>query len=308
MALRAPLAIALLVLASPNSLHAQQKTEPAPAPKAKAKADALDGPPFVSAKAWVVADAKTGKVLWGFNEKEARPMASTSKIMTAHLVLRLAAAEPKVLDECVVFSERADKTVGSSAELKAGEKLPVRELLYGLMLPSGNDAATALAEHFGCRFGKEGDAYDRFIAAMNARAKELGLKELSYRDPHGLSRENVSSARDLAALAHAAMKDERFRQYVSTRRHECAVTTPDGGTRKVAWSNTNKLLDVEGYEGVKTGTTTPAGNCLVACGSRGEDRLIVVVLGSTATDGRYVDARNLFRWAWVERGHKGVTR
>jgi D-alanyl-D-alanine carboxypeptidase len=109
----------------------------------------------------------------------------------------------------------------------------------------------------------------------------------------------------LAALAHAAMKDERFRQYVATRRHECAVTTPDGGKRTVTWSNTNKLLDVEGYEGVKTGTTTPAGNCLVACGSRGEDRLIVVVLGSTATDGRYVDARNLFRWAWRERGHKG---
>ena len=72
----------------------------------------------------------------------------------------------------------------------------------------------------------------------------------------------------------------------------------------MTWTNTNKLLDVEGYEGVKTGTTTPAGNCLVACGSRGEDRLIVVVLGATATDGRYVDARNLFRWAWRERGHK----
>jgi D-alanyl-D-alanine carboxypeptidase (penicillin-binding protein 5/6) len=302
MAHRAPFAIALLVLASPAYAPAQQKTESAPAPKAKA--DALDGPPFVSAKAWVVADAKTGKVLWSFNESEARPMASTSKIMTAHLVLRLASVDPKVLDEVVVFSERADKTVGSSADLKAGEKVPVRELLYGLMLPSGNDAATALAEHFGCRFGKEGDAYDRFIGAMNERAKELGLKELSYRDPHGLSRDNVSSARDLAALAHAAMKDERFRQYVATRRYECDVTTPEGKKRTVTWTNTNKLLDVEGYEGVKTGTTTPAGNCLVACGSRGEDRLTVVVLGSTATDGRYVDARNLFRWAWLERGHK----
>lgn len=303
---RAPLVIALLVLATPSSVPAQQKTEPAPAPKAKAKADALDGPPFVSAKAWVVADGKSGKVLWGFNESEARPMASTSKIMTAHLVLRLATQDPTVLDEVVVFSERADKTSGSSANISTGEKVAVRELLYGLMLPSGNDAAAALAEHFGCRFGKEGDAYDRFIGEMNRRATELGLKELSYRDPHGLSRENVSSARDLAALAHAAMKDERFRVYVATRRHECAVTTPDGGKRSVTWSNTNKLLDTEGYEGVKTGTTTPAGNCLVACGSRGEDRLIVVVLGSTAADGRYVDARNLFRWAWRERGHKAA--
>ena len=132
---RAPLLIALLVLATPASLTAQQKPDPAPAPKAKA--DALEGPPFVSAKAWVVADGKTGKVLWGFNESEARPMASTSKIMTAHLVLTLAAKDPKVLDEVITFSERADKTIGSSADVKAGEKLPVRELLYGLMLPSG---------------------------------------------------------------------------------------------------------------------------------------------------------------------------
>ena len=139
-------------------------------------------------------------------------MASTSKIMTAHLVLRLAAKDPKVLDEVIAFSERADKTIGSSANINAGEKVAVRELLYGLMLPSGNDAATALAEHFGCRFGKDGDAYERFIGEMNRRAKELGLKELSYRDPHGLSRDNVSSARDLAVLAHAAMKDERFRR------------------------------------------------------------------------------------------------
>jgi serine-type D-Ala-D-Ala carboxypeptidase (penicillin-binding protein 5/6) len=303
---RAPFVIAFLVLATPATAFAQQKPDAAPAPKAKA--DALDGPPFVSAKAWVVADGKTGKVLWGFNAEEARPMASTSKIMTAHLVLRLAAKDPAVLDEVIAFSERADKTIGSSANLNAGEKVPVRELLYGLMLPSGNDAATALAEHFGERLGKsaEGDALEKFVSAMNARVKELGLKELSYRDPHGLSRENVSSARDLAALARESMKDERFRQYVSTRRHEYEVTTPDGGKRMVTWTNTNKLLDIEGYEGVKTGTTTPAGNCLVACGCRGEDRLIVVVLGATATDGRYVDARNLFRWAWRQRGHEAA--
>ena len=78
---------------------------------------------------------------------------------------------------------------------------------------------------------------------------------------------------------------------MATRRHECEVVEPGGGKRKVTWVNTNRLLDIEGYEGVKTGTTTPAGNCLVACGKRGEDRLIVVVLGSTAADGRYVDAQ-----------------
>lgn len=296
------LAIALLAALFPTPAAAQPEKAPPP----KAKADALAGPPFVSAKAWVVADGKTGKVLWGGNEAEARPMASTTKIMTAWVVLKLAAADAKVLDETVTFSERADKTAGSTSDIKAGEKVPVRELLYGLLLPSGNDAAAALAEHFGGRFGeeKDGTAEERFVAEMNRRAKELGLKETAYKDPHGLSKDNVTSARNLAALAKEAMADERFRTYVATRRHECAVVGPNGEKRTAVWTNTNRLLDVEGYEGVKTGTTTPAGNCLVASAARGEDRLIVVVLGATATDGRYVDARNLYRWAWLERGHK----
>lgn len=278
----------------------------APAQPDKAPPERLDGPPLVTAKAWIVTDAKTGKVIAGGNAAVARPMASTSKIMTARIVLQLAAADPKVLDEVVTYSDRAAKTPGSSAKLAAGEKLPVKELLYGLMLPSGNDAAVALAEHFGPRFGEaaDGDGLQQFVGEMNRRAKVLGLKEMAYKDPNGLSSSNVSSARDLAALAREAMKDERFRAYVSTRKHECEVEQPGGGTRKVMWANTNRLLDIEGYDGIKTGTTTPAGNCLVASGHRGDDQLIVVVLGSTSADGRYVDARNLFRWAWRERGHK----
>ena len=299
---RLPLAIVFLAVLTPAPVAAQPEKVPVP----KAAADPLNGPPFVSAKAWVVMDGKTGKVLWGGTAAEVRPMASTSKIMTAWVVLRLAATEPKVLDEVVTYSERAAKTIGSSAKLLAGEKVPVKELLYGLLLPSGNDAAVALAEHFGPRLGKaaDGDGVTQFVAEMNRRAKALGLKEMAFQDPNGLSRENVSSARDLATLTWEAMKDERFRAYVATSRHECEVVEPDGGKRKALWTNTNKLLEIDGYEGVKTGTTTPAGNCLVASAKRGEDRLIVVVLGSTSVDGRYVDARNLFRWAWLERGHK----
>lgn len=283
-----------LLAALPTALHAQQAPKAAP--------DALVGPPFVSAKAWIAVEGESGKVIGGFNEAAARPMASTTKVMTAHLVLQLADSDPSVLDEELVFSEAADKTPGSSAQLNAGEKLPVKELLYGLLLPSGNDAAHALAEHFGERLGTEddGDAVARFVAEMNRRAQTLGLKEASYSDPHGLSAKNVASVRDLATLARTAMQDERFRAYVGTSRHQCEVTTADGEKRSVTWNNTNQLLGIEGYEGVKTGTTTPAGNCLVACGRRGEACIFVVVLGSTATDGRYVDARNLFRWAWQE--------
>jgi D-alanyl-D-alanine carboxypeptidase (penicillin-binding protein 5/6) len=294
--------VVFLALLAPAPVAAQPEKAPAP----KAAADPLDGPPFVSAKSWVVMDAKNGKVLGGGSAAEARPMASTSKIMTAWVVLGLASTEPKVLDEVVTYSERAAKTTGSSAKLLAGEKVPVKDLLYGLLLPSGNDAAVALAEHFGPRLGEpaDGDAVQRFVAEMNRRARALGLKEMAFKDPNGLSRENVSSARDLATLTREAMTDERFRAYVATSRHDCEVREPGGGKRKVAWTNTNKLLEIEGYEGVKTGTTTPAGNCLVASAKRGEDRLIVVVLGSSSADGRYADARNLFRWAWLERGHK----
>src|SRR3954464_12873394 len=196
----------------------------AQAPPAKAPADGLDGPPFVTAKSWAVADEKTGKLVAGAHESDRRPMASTTKIMTAWLVLRLAADDPKALDEVVTFSERAAKTPGSSSKLNAGEKLPARELMYGLLLPSGNDAAVALAEHFGPRFKSDkADAHDRFIAEMNRRAKELGLKETAYTDPNGLSKENVSGARDLAALAARALANERFRGYVGTRRHTGTV-------------------------------------------------------------------------------------
>jgi serine-type D-Ala-D-Ala carboxypeptidase (penicillin-binding protein 5/6) len=294
--------VVLLVLLSPTITVAQPEKVLAP----KTAADPLDGPPFVSAKAWVVLDGKTGTMLRGGNETQALPIASTSKIMTSWVVLSLAAADAKVLDEIVTYSDRAAKTPGSSAKLLAGEKVPVKELLYGLLLPSGNDAAVALAEHFGPRLGDatEGDGLQRFVGDLNRRAKALGLKEMAYKDPNGLSKDNVSSTRDLATLTWEAMKDERFRAYVSTRRYDCEVTEPGGGKRKVTWVNTNKLLDIEGYEGVKTGTTMAAGNCLVASAKRGDDRLIVVVLGSTAADGRYVDARNLFRWAWLERGLK----
>ncbi len=294
--------LALIPLLTPTPTPAQTEKPPVP----KAPADPLDGPPFVTAKAWAVLDGKTGRILWGNNEAEARPMASTSKIMTAWVVLSLAATDPKVLDEIVIYSERAAKTIGSSAKLLTGEKVSVKVLLYGLLLPSGNDAAVALGEHFGPRFGDaaEGDGLQRFVAELNRRAKSLDLKEMAFKDPNGLSPGNVSSARDLAKLTREAMKDERFRAYVATRRYDCEVVEPGGGKRKIIWTNTNTLLNIEGYEGVKTGTTTPAGNCLVASAKRGEDRLIVVVLGATTTDSRYVDARNLFRWAWLERGHK----
>ncbi len=302
--LRWPRSFAFAVTALSIVLAPVYSVEEKPLP-AKALAEKIDGPPVVSAKAWAIADGKTGKVLWGSKEHDPLAIASTTKIMTAHIVLRLAAGNAKVLDEVVTFSEAADKMPGSSSDLKAGEKVTVRDLLFGLLLPSGNDAATAFAEHFGGRFkgeGKEDDAVAKFIAEMNRTAKALKMEETKYLDPHGLSK-NLASARDLATLTFTALKNPLFAKYVQTRRHTCEVVDADGKKREVTWNNTNKLLDIEGYEGVKTGTTTAAGSCLVASGRYEGDHVLVVVLGCTSNDSRYADARNLFRWAWRERGH-----
>jgi D-alanyl-D-alanine carboxypeptidase (penicillin-binding protein 5/6) len=279
--------------------------QPPAAPPAKLPADRIAGPPVVTARAWAVADGKTGKLLWGSREDQPLTMASTTKIMTARVVLRLAADAPEVLDERVAVSERAARVGGSSAGVRAGEKFVVRDLLYGLLLPSGNDAAVALAEHFGPRLpaaDPDEDGLARFVAEMNRQAKALKMAETRYFDPHGNSK-NRASARDLAALAGDVLQDARFRAYAATTRHECVAATPGGEKRAVRWENTNRLLTIEGYDGVKTGTTGTAGYCLVASGRNGPDWLIVVVLGCTSNDSRYADARNLFRWAWRERGH-----
>ncbi|MCA9231865.1 MAG: serine hydrolase [Planctomycetales bacterium] len=265
----------------------------------KQPADDLTGEPFVTCKAWAIGDGKTGKLLWGYEEETARDIASTTKMLTGFLVTSLAEKQPEVLDEVVVFSERADQTLGSTAGVNAGEKLPVKELLFGLLLPSGNDASVALAEQFGTRLGKTKEGYDGFIEAMNLTAKELGMNVGGFVNPHGLPAEgHQSCARDLMTLAYHAMQQPLFREYVNTPQRGCKVIGPEGYSRNLLWKNTNRLLQIEGYDGVKTGTTNAAGSCLVSHRSRGDHSLIVVVLGATSTDARYVDTRNLFRWAW----------
>lgn len=266
--------------------------------------DAVSDRPIVACQAWCIADGRTAEPLWGYNDAEVRDPASVTKIMTAHLVCRLAEADPAVLDEVLTFSETADNTSGSTADVRAGEKVTAGILLYGLMLPSGNDASVAFAQHFGDRFpGDEGDSnYDRFIAAMNAEAQRLGMAETGYRNPHGLTAKgHVTSARDMVKLAHAAMQSQTFRTVVATRRYPTTVDSVAGYKRNLVWNNSNRLLNYQGFYGVKTGTTGPAGACLVSSGTRGGRPLYVVLLGSNG-GARYIDARNLYRWAWKELG------
>ncbi len=273
---------------------------------AKQPADALDGPPFTTSKAWAVADGKTGELIAGQRADVPLDMASTTKIMTAYVVLQAVKADPKLLEETVTFTRRADRTPGSTSGVREGESLPLGELLYGLLLPSGNDASVALGEHVGSRFqparGDDSeDSLSRFIAEMNRQAEALSLKETHFANTHGLTAEgHRTSARDLATLAAQCLQDPLFARIVSTSRHGCTLKGPEESTRNVVWENTNNLLGIEGYTGVKTGTTSAAGACLVASGRRGDTSRIIVILGAASSSGRYVDARNLFRWAWQQ--------
>ena len=273
-------------------------------------ADPIAGPPFVTADAWAIAEAKTGRILWQDKGSDVRDFASTTKVMTAWVILQEAAREPALLEEVVTFSADADKTSGTTCGLKVGEKIPVRELIYGLMLPSGNDAAVALAEFAGPRFPPEGKPAEtqkpiaRFVAQMNRVAKELGMNQTTYANPHGLpDRRHRSSAIDQATLATRAMQNEKFREYVRTRRRAVRVEGPGGYTRNLIWKNGNELLEIAGYQGIKTGTTDAAGACLISSGIHQNEELIVVVLGSASSQSRYIDTRNLFRWAWQQHGH-----
>jgi D-alanyl-D-alanine carboxypeptidase (penicillin-binding protein 5/6) len=295
--------LACLTLAAAVTLHSAAPAADAPA---------------VTAKGWAILDGATGTLLWGDHADVPRKSASTTKIMCARVVLGLAAKDPKVLDEVVTFSRLADDTPGSTAAVKAGESLPVRDLLYGLLLPSGNDAGNALAEHFNARLDPPDADLTReagldpaklatrinFVAEMNREARRLGLTKTVYRIPYGDGgdgKARTTTPRELGVLACETLKNERFRKLVGTREYECRVHTPGGGTRTAKWANTNKLLGKDGYDGVKTGTTNQAGSCLVSSGRKGKDHLVVVVLGSKADADRYADTETLFAWAWGKR-------
>ena len=288
----------------------QEKPLPAPeivnSEKLEKKAsDDPFGPPQVTCTAWTITDRSTGVSIAGTKSDAPMHIASTTKIMTAYVVLKMATSNPEVLNEVITFSKRADDTVGSTAGVRVGESLSVGELMYGLMLPSGNDASVALAEHFGRKFAKadenldDAKSYDLFIEQMNAMARELKMLQTHFVNPHGLTdKAHLSTADDLAKLAIAALAVPRFRDYVTCRQHGCEVSGAGGYKRNLKWENTNRLLGIEGYTGLKTGTTDAAGACLVSCSQRGDRELVVVLLNSTNSDARYVDARNLHAYGW----------
>ena len=165
------------------------------------------------------------------------------------------------------------------------------------MLPSGNDAAYALAEAFGAFLEPSCvNPVHAFLRRMNKKAAEMGLSGTHYANPHGLTNsKNVSTAKDVANLSRIAMMSFEFRQIVKTKHYSCEITSADNALRRVIWKNTNKLLS-QGYDGVKTGRTYAAGGCLSVRVRQGDTQLIIVVLGCRTNEARFSDVARLTVW------------
>ena len=218
-----------------------------------------------SARSAILIEADSGRVLYEKNAHEALPMASTTKIMTA-----LVALENGSLDDVVTASRNAFGVPGTSIYLAEGEQLTLEEMLYGLMLQSGNDAAVAIAEHIG-------GSVEAFCRMMTARAEEIGCENTLFSTPHGLPADNHhTTAWDLALIAREALRNDAFRQIVTTQR---ASIPWAGHEYDRVLNNKNKLLsEYPGALGVKTGYTKAAGRCLVFAAERDGMRLIGAVM------------------------------
>ena len=214
----------------------------------------------INAEAYVLTDAGSGKILSSKNENERHEPASTTKILTA-----LVALENAPLDSIFTVSEKAAAVEGSGIGIEAGEKISFEDLLYMLLLKSGNDAAVTIAENIA---GSEKD----FAELMNKRAAEIGCKNSHFSNPHGLHYdEHYTTAYDLALIAAEALKNETFAKIVSTREKTLSY-------KKLTIRNSNKLLEDELFTGMKTGFTKAAGRCLVSSAKKDGVTIVCVTM------------------------------
>ena len=232
-----------------------------------------------SATSAILMDTDNNRILYSKNIHEVRSVASISKIMTAVIAI-----ESGKLDETVTINDSINKAYGSAIYIKVGEKLTLRDLVYGLMLRSGNDAALAIADYVG---------KDSFIEMMNNKASEIGMKNTTFNNPHGLDEEkgNYSTAYDMAILTSYAMKLDEYRKIVSTKKY-----TLKTNKNTYVWKNKNKLLSLYKYAtGGKTGFTKIAKRTLVTTASKDNINLVAVTLN----DGNdFKDHQDLFEYAF----------
>ena len=237
----------------------------------------------INARSYVVLDRKSKKVLIGKNEYTKAKMASTTKIMTATIIL-----ENCNLDDIVTISKKSANTGGSRLGLKTNDKISVLNLLYGLLLCSGNDAAVALAEY--CS-----GSIPEFCNLMNQKAIELGLTNSHFETPHGLDSDgHYTTAYELALITDYALKNSTFVKIVNTKNYTITINNYPKNL-----SNTNELLGVlDGVYGVKTGFTNGANRCLVTACKRNDMDLICIVLGCDTKKFRGQDSTKLINYCF----------
>lgn len=246
----------------------------------------------LNAKAAVLMDARSGRILYEVNSDTPLPVASLTKMMTLTIVLEALDRGEIALDDIITASEFAASKRGTRIWLEAGEQMTLNELLYAIAVGSANDAAVAVAEYVA---GSE----QAFVDLMNARAKELGLENTHFLNSTGLppdtGPEHTMTARDAAHLARHALSVPRFMDYVST--YEYIMRKSTTGI-PVLWNNNKLLRRYSGVDGIKTGFTTAAGYCMAVTAVRDGLRLIAVVLGSPSEAAREEDVRTLLDYGF----------
>jgi len=218
--------------------------------------------PDISGNSNILIEAKSGRILYSKNPHQKLPMASTTKIMTA-----LIAIEYGNLDDKVKIEKKSVGIEGSSIYLYEGEEIYLRDLVYGLILRSGNDAAVAIANHIS-------GSVDNFAVLMNKKAKEIGAENTNFTNPSGLHSSNhYTTAYDLALISREAMKSEEFKKISASK-----LWVSNREVNKYFYNKNKTLWQYEGGDGIKIGYTTAAGRCLVSSATRNEMQLIAVVL------------------------------
>lgn len=247
--------------------------------------------PAVDATSAILIDGQTGRVLWSKNPNTKRPIASTTKIMTG-----LIAIEKSSPEEVVTADAAAEKTAESEIFLEKNEKMTMMDMLYALMVQSANDSAVALAKHVS-------GSVPSFVNLMNDKAKELGLKDTSFVNPHGLWDVNYSTVYDMAKLGSVALKNPMFAEVVKTKQMVIKGKTK----RKVV--NRNKLLWRYKYAvGIKTGFTKKAGFCLVSAAKKGNTLFVAATLNSKTSDSSFSNAQRIFEYGFSSFKYVSVAK
>lgn len=273
-----------------------------------------EGVPNINSPSALLMDLSSGKILYEKNIDQKMYPASLTKIMTATIAL-----ENCDLNDIATVSYDAVMTLSSgyvTANLQVGEELTIEQLLYVLMVGSSNDAAIVLAEHIS-------GSVEEFSKLMNEKAKEIGCTSTNFVNPNGAHDENhYSTARDLALISKYAMQNETFRTLVKTTSYKLPVTNKYENEDRL-FTTTNSLLIVNNNDradnyyykyatGIKTGFTTPAGNCLIASANKGDLELLTVVLGAgqnkQGLSERYIDTINLFEYGYDTYSLKEVVK